>query len=147
MLTKLSHVEMIVKSLDEMTRTYEKLFGIKPSSPIMNLTNGGVKARLFPFGVDCTLAVSEPTDPNSNAARVLEKRGEGIFLLAVEVDDLDKQIETLKEEGVQFTLGNLAPGLPQVCWVHPKHTHGILMELIPKGFLKEVTEKSEKLDH
>ena len=146
MFTKLSHVEMIVKSLDEMTRNYEKLFGLKPSSPVMNLTSGGVKARLFPLGADCTLAVSEPTDPDSNAARVLEKRGEGVFLLAIEVDDLDKQIETLKESGVQYTLGNLAPGLPNACWVHPKHTHGILIELIPKGFLKEVLGRSEKID-
>ncbi len=146
MFTKLSHVELIVKSLDEMTQTYDKLFGIKPSSPTVNLTGGGVKARVFPLGSNCSLAVSEPTDPSSNAARVLGKRGEGVFLLAIEVDDLEKQIETLKEMGVQVTVGNLAPGLPNVCWVHPKHTHGVLIELIPPGFLEETIRRSEKIE-
>ena len=146
MFTKLSHVELIVKSLDEMTQTYDKLFGLKPSSPIMNLTDGGVKARVFPLGGDCSLAVSEPTDPSSNAAKILEKRGEGVFLLAIEVDDLDRQIDHLKESGVQVTVGTLAPGLPKVCWVHPRHTNGVLIELIPPGFLNEVTRRSEKID-
>ena len=45
MLTKLSHIELLVKNLDETTKIYDKLFGLKPSSPTMNLTHGGVKAR------------------------------------------------------------------------------------------------------
>ena len=75
MLGKLSHVELIVKNLDEWTETYDKLFGLKPSSPSMNLTDGGVKTRAFQLGGDCSLVVSEPTDPSANATRVLESAG------------------------------------------------------------------------
>ena len=146
MFAKLSHVELLVKNLDEMAKTYEKLFGLKPSSPAIDLPYGGVKVRIFPLGGDCSMVVSEPTDPSANASRVLEKRGQGVFLIAVEVDDLDGQIRSLKESGVEITEGALAPGLPRVCWVHPRHTHGVLIELIPQGFLKEVERLAEKID-
>ena len=51
-----------------------------------------------------------------------------------------------KENGIEITEGALAPGLPRVCWVHPRYTHGVLIELIPRGFLKEVERLAEKTE-
>lgn len=144
MLTKLSHIGLLVKNLDETADTYGKLFGLKPSSPTINLPYGGMKAQIFPLGDNCSLVISEPTDPSANASRVLEKRGQGIFLIATEVDDLDKQIKSLKDNDIEVTEGTLGPGLPNVGWIHPRYTSGILIELIPQGFLKKMSRLAKK---
>ena len=59
--------------------------------------------------------------------RALEKRGEGIHTLAIEVDDMEATVASLKQGGAQL----IGEGGPQV-FVHPKSTHGILIQLSKK---------------
>ncbi len=71
------------------------------------------------------------TDPESPIARFLEKKGEGIHHIAFAVDDIEAEMERLKNEG--FTLLNDTPkrGADNklVCFLHPKTTNSVLIEL------------------
>ena len=73
----------------------------------------------------------EATSPDSVIARYLAKRGEGIHHLAFEVADIEAEMQRLAGEG--FTLLNTAPkqGADNklVCFLHPKDTNGVLIEL------------------
>mgnify|MGYP003326347587 CR=1 FL=1 len=73
----------------------------------------------------------ESTDPDGVIAKFITKRGEGIHHTAYEVDDIEKEMTRLQQEG--FTLLNDKPkkGADNkwVCFLHPKDTNGVLIEL------------------
>jgi methylmalonyl-CoA/ethylmalonyl-CoA epimerase len=70
-------------------------------------------------------------DPQGVIAKFIEKKGEGLHHIAFEVPDIIAEMERLKKEG--FTLLNEIPkkGADNklICFVHPKDTHGVLMEV------------------
>jgi methylmalonyl-CoA/ethylmalonyl-CoA epimerase len=71
------------------------------------------------------------TDPDSVISKLIEKKGEGFHHIAFEVEDIYAEMERLQREG--FTLINTEPkrGADNklVCFLHPKSTNGILVEL------------------
>ena len=73
----------------------------------------------------------EATNPESPIAKFIEKKGEGIHHIAFEVNDIYSEMERLKNEG--FVLLNETPknGADNklVCFLHPKGTNGVLIEL------------------
>jgi methylmalonyl-CoA/ethylmalonyl-CoA epimerase len=73
----------------------------------------------------------ESTDPDGVIAKYLEKKGEGIHHIAFEVADIENEMERLKREG--FVLLNEKPKMGAdnklICFLHPKTTNGILIEL------------------
>ena len=73
----------------------------------------------------------EATNPESPIAKFIEKKGEGIHHIAFDVEDIESEIKRLQSEG--FIVLNEIPKKgadnKMVCFVHPKNTHGVLMEL------------------
>jgi methylmalonyl-CoA/ethylmalonyl-CoA epimerase len=70
--------------------------------------------------------------PASAIKRFLEKNGEGIHHIAFEVDDIHQAVAELKEKGIRLideTPRSGAHGM-SIAFMHPKATHGILMELV-----------------
>lgn len=60
----------------------------------------------------------------------LESRGEGVQHVAVEVDDLDIEVERLEGEGVRFVVGpERGAWGKRVAFVHPGDAFGVLLEL------------------
>ncbi len=68
---------------------------------------------------------------DSAIAKFIEKKGEGIHHIAFHVDDIYAEMDRLINEG--FVLLNEEPKLGAdnklICFVHPKGTHGVLVEL------------------
>lgn len=73
-----------------------------------------------------------PTEPESPIAKFLETRGAGIQHMALEVDDLDAWLITLKEQGVKLidSVPRLGAHNTRIAFVHPHSTGGILVELV-----------------
>jgi methylmalonyl-CoA/ethylmalonyl-CoA epimerase len=73
----------------------------------------------------------EATAPESSIAKFLEKKGEGIHHVAFLVDDIYEEMDRLVKEG--FVLLNDKPKKgadnKMVCFVHPKDTNGVLIEI------------------
>ena len=73
----------------------------------------------------------ESTDPEGVIARFIEKKGEGLHHIAFDVTDIEAEMKRLQGEG--FVLLNDKPkqGADNklVCFLHPKHTNGVLVEL------------------
>jgi len=73
----------------------------------------------------------ESIQPTGVIAKFIDKKGEGMHHIAFEVPDIIMEMERLKKEG--FTLLNETPKLGAdnklVCFVHPKETNGVLIEL------------------
>ena len=89
-----------------------------------------VNTAFFQQG-DTKIELLESTDKNGQINRFIEKRGEGIHHIAFEVADIVVEMERLQKEG--FRLMNETPKLGAenkwVCFLHPKETNGVLVEL------------------
>jgi methylmalonyl-CoA epimerase len=132
MIKKIDHIAIAVRNLDEALQLYDKLFGARPSK-IEIIPQQGVKAALLPMGQSSEIELLEPIDPQSGVAKFIESRGEGIHHICLEVDDVDRELGTLANKGVQLIDKQGRPGLAgKVGFLHPKSTQGVLIELAQK---------------
>ena len=132
MIKKVHHVAIAVKNLDEALQLYGDLFGAKPSK-IETLPQQGVKAALLPMSEGGEIELLEPIDPESGVAKFIESRGEGIHHICLEVENVDQELCTLADKGVQLIDKKGRTGLAgKVGFLHPKSTKGVLIELVQK---------------
>jgi len=126
---KIEHIGIAVKSLDGTNKLYESLLGIAPYKTEA-VESEKVNTSFFKVG-ESKIELLEATDPNSPINKFIEKRGEGVHHICFDVADIRKEMKRLKEEG--FILLNEEPkkGADNkwVCFVHPKSSAGVLIEL------------------
>ena len=129
MIRKLDHVGIAVRSLEERLRFWAGTLGLE-ADRIETVESEGVKVAVLPVG-DSALELLEPTRPGSVVARFLEKRGEGVHHLTLEVDDLPRLLDRLRAEGVQTLDGVPRFGAMgrRVAFLHPRAAGGVLVEL------------------
>jgi methylmalonyl-CoA epimerase len=126
-LTGFDHVVVRVKDFDEGVATYRDALGLELDR-IAESEALGIKQAFFQMPDGGFLEVVAPTGPDSAVGKAIESRGEGIHTLAMAVDDLEQTVEQLKASGVRL----IGEGGPQV-FVHPKSTHGVLLQLTQKS--------------
>ena len=132
MVKKLDHVAIAVKNLDEALETYEKLFGLKPEK-IEDVPDQKVKAAILPIGNGSEIELIQPVDNESGVAKFLEKKGEGIHHIALEVENVDQELKSLVDQGVNLIDKEPRSGLAgRIAFLHPKSTRGVLIELCQK---------------
>lgn len=132
MIKKVDHIAVVVRDLDEALQLYDNLFGAKPSK-IETLPEQGVKAALLPIAEGGEIELLEPIDPQSGVGKFLETRGEGIHHICLETDNVDQELSTLADKGVQLIDKQGRSGLAgRVGFIHPKSTKGVLIELAQK---------------
>jgi methylmalonyl-CoA/ethylmalonyl-CoA epimerase len=131
MIKKVDHVSIAVNNLEEGLKTFENLLGIKPSHT-EEVPDQGIKAAMIMVG-DVEIELIEPTNPESGVAKFLEKKGEGIHHICFEVDDVDKELESLAARGVELIDKQGRKGLAgKIGFLHPRSTKGVLIELAQK---------------
>jgi len=131
MIKNFNHVAIAVKNLDEVLSIFESLFGLKPSK-IEEVPDQGVKAALIPVGSG-EIELLEPIDPNGGVAKFIERKGEGIHHICLEVDNTDEELKSLAEKGVELIDKVGRKGLAgRVGFIHPRATKGVLIELAQK---------------
>lgn len=128
-MNKIEHIGIAVKDMDNSCDLYEKLLGTTCYKK-EEVASEGVNTAFFKSGIN-KIELLSATAPDSPIAKFLEKRGEGIHHIAFDVDDIVVEMERLKAEG--FVLLSEVPKLGAdnklVCFVHPKGTNGVLVEL------------------
>ncbi len=90
-----------------------------------------VKNTYIALGED-VFELMEPYSPDSTVARFMEKRGEGVQYVGLEVTDLDETVAELRGKGVRFTSEEPVeyPNGSRWAFIHPKEMHGVLFALI-----------------
>ena len=126
---KIEHIGIAVKSLESSNELFAKLFG-QSHYKIEEVASEGVNTSFFQVGPN-KIELLEATKPDSPIAKFIEKKGEGIHHIAFDVKDIEAEMERLRGEG--FTVLNEKPkrGADNklVCFLHPKTTNGVLIEL------------------
>jgi methylmalonyl-CoA/ethylmalonyl-CoA epimerase len=125
------HVVVAVKDLDAAVSNYEAIFGT-PVTERSEAPAAGMKMAFFRFPDSYVELVSNIDDQGPIAKRLTE-RGEGVHLIAMKVDDIDKTLAELRAKGVRL-VGDPGPGNPvkgQV-FVHPSATGGVLTQIVQR---------------
>ncbi len=126
----LDHIAIAVSSMDEALETFRSLYGLEPERT-EEVASDKITEAMLPIG-NTYLQLLEPTDESSTVAKYIERRGEGLHHIAIRVGDIEATLETLKEQGARLidTEPRQGGGGHRVAFVHPKTTHGILIELV-----------------
>jgi len=136
---KLEHIGIAVKKIKDSEELFKKLFEVSPYKS-ERVESEKVSTTFFKTG-ESKIELLEATDNESPIARFIEKKGEGIHHIAFEVEDIRKEMKRLENEG--FTLLSSEPkkGADNklVCFLHPKSTNGVLIELCQE--IREVVGK------
>lgn len=126
---KIEHIGIAVKSLEISIPLFEALLNTACYKTELVETE---KVNTAFFQVkDSKIELLETTDPDGVIARFLEKKGEGVHHIAFEVDDIITEMARLQSEGFILLNDKPKPGADNkiVCFLHPKNTGGVLIEL------------------
>ena len=126
---KVEHIGIAVKDLTVSVPLFEKLLNTICYKTEM-VEGEKVKTAFFQQG-ETKIELLESLTNDGVIARFIEKKGEGMHHIAFEVENIEQEMERLSKEG--FQLLNATPKLGAdnklVCFLHPKNTNGVLIEL------------------
>ena len=126
---KTEHIGIAVKDLTTSVPLFEKLLNSK-CYKTETVESEKVNTAFFQKG-ETKIELLESSSPDGVIARFIEKKGEGLHHIAFEVADIKAEMKRLQNEG--FALLNEEPkkGADNklVCFLHPKGTNAVLVEL------------------
>jgi len=134
MLKRIDHIAIIVRNIEQALVFYRDTLGITigeikevPTEQvrIAFLSTGG------PGGSEIELI--EPTSTDSSLSKFLEKRGEGLHHICLEVDDIDAALAEMQEKGTPVL--DKQPRIAaegRAIFIHPKAANGVLLELVER---------------
>ena len=133
---KVEHIGIAVKNLAVSVPLFEKLLNSQ-CYKIEQVESEKVNTAFFRTNdlsaaqAGSKIELLESTDAEGIIARFIEKKGEGLHHVAFEVADIEAEMKRLKNEDFVLLNETPKPGADNklVCFLHPKHTNGVLIEL------------------
>ena len=129
MITRVHHIAIAVSNLEESVALFEKMLGVKAHIAAVPAQKV-VEARLrVGDGAEINLVAAD--GPESTIASFIEKRGEGLHHIALEVDDVDAALADVEEQGVRLIDQTGREGAAgRIGFLHPRSLNGVLVELV-----------------
>ncbi len=125
----IDHVGVAVKDIDAALEFFGRVFGVPPAE-VSLLEDQGVRATLIQVG-QTRLELLEPVDAASAVGRFIERRGEGLHHLALNVDGIGEKLRILDAQGLRLIDREPRHGLSgTIGFVHPSAVFGVLTELV-----------------
>jgi methylmalonyl-CoA/ethylmalonyl-CoA epimerase len=130
---KIDHLGIAVESIDDRKNFWTDVLGLSfvgsEAVPEQNVTTA-----FFLVG-ESEVELLESSVPEGPIAKYLEKQGEGIQHVAFRVEDIEAALDELKAKGVRLIdeKPRIGAGGAKIAFLHPKDTHGILIELCERG--------------
>ena len=132
MIKKIDHIGIAVNDIDEAVKLYTEALGLAVKD-IEVVADQKVKTAIIQVG-ESKIELLESTDPEGPIGKYIERRGEGMHHLALEVSDVQEALETLSKKGVPLIDEKPRKGVEntKMGFLHPKGTK-ILLELVQPG--------------
>jgi len=126
---RIDHIGIAVHSIKEALRVYEGALGLELTE-VEEVPEQAVRVAFLPVG-ESKLELVEPLTTDSGVAKFLEKRGEGMHHICLEVEDIETALQDLAAQGIRLIDEQPRQGVHgRVAFLHPQSTHGVLIELI-----------------
>ena len=131
---RIDHVAIIVRNIEQALVFYRDTLGITPSE-IKEVPSEQVRIAFLPMGGPggSEIELIEPTSADSSLTKFLEKRGEGMHHICLEVENIEVALQEMREKGAA-----VLDKVPRVAaegraiFLHPKGTNGVLLELLER---------------
>jgi methylmalonyl-CoA/ethylmalonyl-CoA epimerase len=134
-LTRIDHVGIACRDLDQAIAFYEATFGLAVASRERNEDQGVIEAMLrvadAPAGASY-VQLLEPLGPDTPVGRFLAQRGEGVHHVGYGVTDITAALEAIGAAGVRLIDSRPRHGSmgASIAFLHPKDVGGVLTELV-----------------
>ena len=126
---KLDHISIAVKNLDEARKIWEPILGKpKPDDTYVDELEK-IRVARYLLG-EIGFELMESTTPDGDVAKFIKKRGEGVMVISLNVDNTRKAMDELKAKDYPFIGGARAFRDCEFAFIHPKAVNGVLLELI-----------------
>jgi methylmalonyl-CoA/ethylmalonyl-CoA epimerase len=126
MLKRVRQVSILVEDIEQASKNYESIFGLQVCHR-SELKDYGLLSAILPLE-NSVLELLQPVDSSSSAARYLEKKREGFYLLGIETGDVAAAQSHLSTHGVQVT-ATVKESEHTKTWLHPKGLNGVFTQL------------------
>jgi len=126
---KLDHICIAVKNLDQARKVWEPILG--KTRPDDEYTDDLEKIKVARYRVgEVGFELMESTSPDGKVARHIKKKGEGVMVVSLNVDNTRQATEKLQQQGYPF-IGDIRPFRNcEYSFIHPKKINNVLLELI-----------------
>lgn len=126
---QIDHIGIAVRSLDDAIPLYRDVLGLELLGS-ERVESEQVRVAFMKIG-ETKIELLEPLSPESPIARHIEKRGEGIHHIALQVEGIQEELDRLADAGFRLLNKQPKPGAhgAQVAFIHPRSTRGVLYEL------------------
>ncbi|MBA7470643.1 MAG: methylmalonyl-CoA epimerase [Dehalococcoidia bacterium] len=130
MITRINHIGIAVGSIDQALKLYTEVLGLSLKE-IEVVEEQHVRTAILPVG-ESKIELLESTDPEGPLARHIEKFGEGIHHLALEVADIEEALSKVTQSGLPLIDEKPRQGVGEtrIAFLHPKGTGRVLLELV-----------------
>ena len=126
---RVEHIAIAVKSMAPLKELLEGKLGI-PMEYEEDLPQYNTKLQMYPIG-QTYLELLESDNPDTATNRWIAERGEGLFHICLEVEDIDAAVAELRAKGMTFQQDApmLGHGNSRIIFLDPKATGGLVIEL------------------
>jgi methylmalonyl-CoA/ethylmalonyl-CoA epimerase len=125
----IDHIGVAVKNIEAALELFQRVFGA-PTAKVEDLADQGVRATLIQIG-QTRLELLEPLAEDTAVGRFIERRGEGLHHLALNVSDISGKLKILEAQGFQLVDREPREGLSgTIAFIHPSAVFGVLTELV-----------------
>lgn len=136
MLTRIDHIGIACRNLDETVEFYRSTYGFEVHHTEVNEEQGVREAMLkingTSDGAASYLQLLEPIRDDSPVGKWLAKNGEGVHHIAFGTADVDAEAAAIRDKGVRVLYDEPRTGSmgSRITFLHPKDCHGVLTELV-----------------
>lgn len=130
---RIDHLVIAVQDMEAAAAAWAQTFGLK-AEPAYQPAGTHMELALLPVGEGAFLELVRPTTEEHRVARHIAERGEGLFSISLQVDDLDAAVRELREKGA--TVSDPEPGvLPdtRIARIPRDSAHGVAVQLIERA--------------
>ena len=129
---RLDHIAIAVPGLDEALKVYRDALGL---GPVHTEEVPSQKVRVAFLGEGPCVELLAPTSPDGAVAKFLDSKVPGLHHIALRVDDIESSMERLRSMGKPPLEEKPRAGAKghKVCFLHPRHSGGVLIELVEHG--------------
>jgi methylmalonyl-CoA/ethylmalonyl-CoA epimerase len=126
---KIEHLGIAVKDLSKSIPLFEQLLST-PCYKTEKVASEAVNTAFFSVG-ESKIELLQAEAPDSAISKFIDKKGEGIHHVALEVEDIRAEMKRLEALGFEILNKEPKRGADNklVCFVHPKTANGVLVEL------------------
>jgi len=128
----IDHIGIAVNSIEEGSNFFSNILGLTLEN-VETVEEQKVKTGFFPI-TDSEIELLESTEPDGPVAKYINAKGEGVQHVAFRVENIDEALQELKAKGVRLIDQEARKGAggARIAFIHPKESHGVLVELCEK---------------